>query len=333
MPIEPEHAKEFIKRYPNAKSFVKPSHLDELSPLLEVAIEAIICRKDEFHLLGGNTYMPRKETVDRFALAAGISYNPLEEATRKEGDCYIGRSQAMVMGPDGKYSFGDICEYEFDVEVRHEEEVIADRTSKYPKFHGGGKLLEDKARLAYLALRKVARQRANTGARSRATLSLLGMQTGFKDLFRADAPSDASVTYLFSRIIVNTKNEMVLGYMLSNIASPAAMLYGPSAPKEAIPMIAPPSEPGVSDTSCVEEALDEDPPFILPEEPSDPTRSEVMTKSIEEYLDANTLGPKAQAAARDALENHRNDDVYLADILARLKVVHDRTVASRSEAA
>lgn len=328
-----ENAKEFIKRYPNAKSFAKPSHLEELSPLLEVAIEAISCRKDEFHMLGGNTYMPRKETVDRFALAAGISYNPLEEATRKEGDCYIGRSQAMVMGPDGKYSFGDICEYEFDVEIRHEEEIIADKTSKYPRLHANGKLLEDKARLAYLALRKIARQRANTGARSRATLSLLGMQTGFKDLFRTDAPPEASVTYLFSRIIVNTKNEMVLGYMLSNIASPAAMLYGNAKKKESLPMIQFPCDPGDSSIPCAEAVIDEDPPFILPEETSEYTRSEVMTKSIEEYLDTNTLGPKAQAAARDALENHRNDDVYLADILARLKVVHDRTLASREEAA
>ncbi len=328
-----EHAKEFIKRYPNAKSFIKPSHLEELSPLLEVAIEAIACRKDEFHMLGGNTYMPRKETVDRFALAAGISYNPLEEATRKEGDCYIGRSQAMVMSTDGKYSFGDICEYEFDVEIRHEEEVISDRSAKYPRLHAGGKLLEDKARIAYLTLRKVARQRANTGARSRATLSLLGMQTGFKDLFRTDAPPDASVTYLFSRIIVNTKNEMVLGYMLSNIASPAAMLYGTTGIKNTLPMIQSPCDPGDTEIPCVEAVIDEEPPFILPEETSESTNSEAMTKSIEEYLDTNTLGPKAQAAARDALENHRNDDSYLADILARLKVVHDRTVASREEAA
>lgn len=321
-----DHAKEFIKRYPNARNFVKPSHMEELSPLLEVAIEAIACRKDEFHQLGGNTYMPRKETVDRFALAAGISYNPLEEATRKEGDCYIGRSQAMVMGPDGKYTFGDICEYEFDVEIRHEEEVIADRSGKYPRLHASGKLLEDKARLAYLTLRKVARQRANTGVRSRATLSLLGMQTGFKDLFGADAPPDATITYLFSRVIVNTKNEMVLGYMLKNIASPAAMLYGSARTKDVTPLL--PSPPLSGDTELVEE-----PPYSVPEETVESPRSETMAKHIEEYLDAKTLGPKAQAAARDALENHRSDDDFLADILARLKVVHDRTVSSRSEAA
>lgn len=326
-----EKAQEFITKYPNARNYVKPSHLEELSPLLEVAIESILCKKEEFHLLAGNTYMPRKETIDRFALAAGVSYNPLEEATRKEGDCYIGRSQAMIMGPDGKYTFGDVCEYEFDVEVRHEEEVIADRSAKYPKYHANGKLLEDKARLAYLTLRKVARQRANTGSRSRATLSILGMQTGFKDLFRPDDSPIATVCFLFSRIIVNTKNQMVLGIMLKNIAAPAAMLYGPGQQRGLRLLEADPSASG--------ELLDEEPPlddedaFTLDPDPPMETIAEGLAIQIQELLDENSLGPRAQAAARDAIERHRDDEAFLAELLPRLKLARDRTTASRGLAA
>jgi hypothetical protein len=222
-------ALEIIRRYPDAKNYIKQSHLENLSPLVEVAIEVITCKKEDFHTLPGNTYMPRKETLDRFAMAAGISFNPLEESTRKENDCYIGRSQAMIMGPDGKYCYGDVCEYEYDVSVRHEEEMLIDRNSRTPRLHANAKPVEDRARLAYLTLRKTARQRANTGARSRAILSILGMQTGFKDLFAPDAPPTAEKTFLFSRIIVNTKNEMVLNRMLDSLTGTSKLLYGNEA--------------------------------------------------------------------------------------------------------
>jgi len=325
-----EHALEFMKRYANARSYVKPSHLEELSPLLEVAIEAIACTKEDFHSLSGNTSMPCKETVDRFAMAAGISFNPLEESTRKEGDCYIGRSQAMVMGPDGKYSYGDVCEYEYDTAVRHEEEILADRNSRTPRLHAGGTLLEDKARLAYLSLRKVARQRANTGARSRAILSILGMQTGFMDLFRPDAPPSAQVTFLFSRIIVNSRNEMVLDRMLKSLTAPVGLLYGSESRMLEFPAQARNSRPQlrcISTSPVKEEDLEpEEEPDLEPpwEDPSPSPRLESLLSSIQAYLESGSLGPRAAAAAKDALENHRDDEAFLADIATRLKAVCDQ---------
>ena len=53
-----KQAEEFIRKHSgaNTRSFVKASHLEELSPLLEVHIEAIDVQKDEFHELeGGKT--------------------------------------------------------------------------------------------------------------------------------------------------------------------------------------------------------------------------------------------------------------------------------------
>lgn len=231
--MTPKQARDFIAKYPNAKSFVKPSHLEELSPLFEVHIEAIICRKDEFHDLPGGVSMPRKETLDKFAAAAGVSYNGANESTRKEGEgCYVGRSQAMVVGPDGKMILGDVCEYEFDVDVRLEELKLngkADWEHKNGNRPGRREYTDIELAQERIQLWKVARQRANTGARNRATVSILGMQTGFKGLFQSNDPDTKTVTFLFSRIIVNAKNELVMNRMLDGIAGNAAALFGPQA--------------------------------------------------------------------------------------------------------
>jgi hypothetical protein len=248
--------------------------------------------------------MPRKETLDRFAMAAGISFNPLEESTRKENDCYIGRSQAMLMGPDGKYCYGDVCEYEYDVSIRHEEEMLIDRNSKTPRLHLGNKLVEDRARLAYLSLRKTARQRANTGARSRAILSILGMQTGFKDLFPPDAPPTAEKTFLFSRIIVNTKNEMVLNRMLDSLTGTTKLLYGNDTKQ----LEAQPLRPALA----IQSKPDEEPE-------AEEARAIPAIESIQQYLESGLLGPRAVMAAKDAILNHQHDEAYLTDIAARLK--------------
>ena len=225
-----EQALQFMAKFPEALNFVKPSHLAIRSELYEAHVEAVRVRKDGFHALAGNTYMPRKETVDRFAQAAGVSFNAVRESTRREGeDCYVGTSQACVMGPDGRYVVSALCEYEFDAAVRHEEELLSDLHSPYPKLHRNGVQDPVRERMAYLALRKVARQRANTGARTRAVLSILGMQTGFRDLFAKEAQADAVVTFLFSRIIANTRNALVLQAMLAQVAGPVGALYGGAA--------------------------------------------------------------------------------------------------------
>ncbi len=221
-------AKEFIAKYPNAKSFVKPSHLEELSPLLEVSIEAVTVRKDEFHELeSGKTYMPRKETMDKFAGAAGVSFPPAAESTRREGSSiFVGTSQAAVVGPDGKLVLGPPCEYEFDVDVRLEEMKLNKKTdcgTQSKRDYTPAELARER-----IQLMKVGRQRANTGARSRATVAVLGMQTGFKGLFKKEDPADKTVTFLFSRVIINAKNEFVMNRMLDGIAGNTAALFGPA---------------------------------------------------------------------------------------------------------
>lgn len=239
-----KQARDFIAKYSNAKSFVKPSHLEELSPLLEVHVEAIEVRKDEFHDISG-AFMPRKETLDKFAQAAGVSYNPTAETTRKEGEgCYVGTAQAKVLGPDGKELLGPVCEYEFDVSVRLEELKLKGKADWDHKDSNGRpgtrQYTEIELGAERIQLMKVGRMRANTGARNRATLAVLGMQTGFKGLFGKNENDGTTRTFLFSRVIWNAKNEMVLNRMLDTLAAPQSALYGP-APARAI--AAPESEP------------------------------------------------------------------------------------------
>jgi hypothetical protein len=312
-----KQAKEFIDKYKGAMNFVKPSHLEELSPLFEVHIEAIPVRKDEFHDLKGS-YMPRKETLDKFAQAAGVSFNTTAEATRKEGDgCYIGTAQAMVMGPDGKWIIGPICEYEFDCDVRLEEMRLAGKK----EYQGPVREYTQKELdIERVQFRKVARQRANTGARNRATLAVLGMQTGFKDLFPKNVGADAVKVFLFSRIIVNAKNELVLNRMLDGIAGPTQALFGPQV---TVPQISAPVQPA----EYVGQDIPEDPPmrpadeqrttpaslaaaalddgFELDGSPSgtpDP-RSEAIT-TLEEYLASGALNANAENTIRGLIDSN-----------------------------
>ena len=214
--------------------------------------------------------------------------------------------------------------------MRHEEEIITDRNSRTPKLHLGNKLLEDRARLAYLSLRKAARQRANTGARSRAILSILGMQTGFKDLFRTDDLASKEIIFLFSHIIINTKNEMVLNRMLDSLTTPARMLYGNEARitetndeyKGYLPQSSSvgnfakeqnqPKKDRTGENEPLEE-IKEKPPYI-----------KTSIGSIKDCLESGLLGQRGTLAAKDALENHCNDEEFLKDIAARLEAACER---------
>jgi hypothetical protein len=320
-----EQAKTIVEANKDAMSYVKQSHLEELSPLFEVHIEVITARKDQFHALPGNTYMPKKETMDLFADAAGVSYQDFETCTRKDGDdVYVGKSRGVIMGPDGKPRFGDVCEYEFDVQIRHEEDVLRDLDSKWPKYHVQGKLDERKSRLHHLELKKAARQRANTGARSRATLNLLGMATGLKDLFGKDEPDSATRKFMFSRIVVNAKNEMVLSRMLDAMAGTAASIYGPGSalPPGAAPLLEAPQIRTVTPEKLPDD-LDAPPAdadiFGDEEDTLDPR--EPFREVLRGYVD--DFGDKFKAADLEKIKAAAEDeDISIEDLRKKVETVH-----------
>lgn len=266
-----------------ARDFTKPSHF-ELPELLEVHIEAVAVTYSDFHDLSGGVKYPKKETIDKFGIAAGVSYKDLpSDGKRQRGEPFVCRSQAYTMGPDGQPIMGDVCVYEFDPELRAEEDFLKN-PQKYQT--------EAAKRLKVLEFEKVGHQRANTGARSRATLSVLGLQTGFKDL----KPNEI---FLFSRIMVNTKNQLLAQAMINNLAGNTAALFGPKPGAQAI--AAPTAEP-----RRLSPEDDFDPSAVQPD--ANPYRS-ALKEALEKYR--GDLGPKAISAFEAALaDEHTTDQVF-----------------------
>ncbi len=317
--MTPKQARDFIDTFKGkpVKSFVKPSHLEELSPLHEVHIEAVEVRKDEFHEMdGGKSYMPKKETLDKFAAAAGVSYNEAAESTRLEGDgCYVGRSQAMLMGPDGQMVYGSACEYEFDVGTRTDEAEINGKADWDNKDQYGrpGKIpfsqLELKAKR--LEFRKVGRQRANTGARNRATVAILGIPTGIKGLFSKKDPDDATRIFLFSRIIINSKNKMVMDRMLDNLAGNTAALFGPAQSAPALPAHTASAERPMRSVEPAPE------PKIIP--PAAPAG-----RGVDALFDGEPTDEDLIEATRNALNDYLNSALLNSEQKAKLTpIVND----------
>lgn len=329
--MTPKQARDFIAKFPNAKSFVKPSHLEELSPLYEVHIEAIEVTKAEFHELeGGKTYMPRKETTDKFGQAAGVSFVPTADTTRKEGaGCYVGTAQAKVIGPDGKDQLGPICEYEFDVDVRLSELELNGKADWTGVPRGGRPnktpYTEFDLKKERIQLMKVARQRANTGARSRATVAILGMQTGFKALFSKDDPDSAKTTFLFSRVIVNAKNELVMNRMLDSIAGSSAALFGPApnAPQITAPAASSLGMPEGEPFRNANEGADADPFAAGSLEPATTAASpefEAHLRAIVDWTMADNLPASAKEAAQAIVDRGESDVEVLKQASRLLKL-------------
>jgi len=206
------------------RDFTKPAHF-ELDPsgFFEPHVEVVKILKSDFHELeGGKTLWFRKETLDNIASAAGLSYADVDTPKHVRGEPFVGRCRPITQGPDGQPIMGDVAEYEFDPELRAEEDML--RAQKKAMDEGRSLTYTDiDKRLKVLAYEKVGLQRANTGARSRATIQGLGMQTGFKDLFRGRQEE----FFIFSRIIINVKNKLVAEAQLAALSGNSAKLYGP----------------------------------------------------------------------------------------------------------
>lgn len=205
-----------------ALSFFRQEALGEVLPLYKIVETSIEATKDEFHNISGS-FTPGKAVLDRVADASGISY--------LQGNCgvkiekvaapyfgytdlrFVGSAQGEVTKPDGTKRRSSVCEYEFDVMIRAEEEFLKNN-SKYTS--------EIAKKKYVLGLTKVARARANTGARSRVVRELTGMPTGFKaNIFNGD-----DVTMHFKKVVANPENKMVLDAGLANMFGSTESLYG-----------------------------------------------------------------------------------------------------------
>lgn len=216
-----------------ALDFTRKSHYEQMAPLFEAHAEVVEVTAADFHDLGSGTSYPKKETTDKFGAAAGLSFASVNIGTRKDSPlCFVGKAQCRMLGPDGQMIDLAPAEYEYDAEVRAEEEILKNQM-KYKtgsKYADGAATAELEKKSCYLQHRKVARRRADTGARCAAIIAALGMPTGMKNLF-AKSPT---VYFLFSRIIYNAKNKMVMDRALDSMFGAAKLLGGPAESGDAV---------------------------------------------------------------------------------------------------
>lgn len=220
-----ETARKFRDKYikEGGRDFTKPAHF-ELDPggFFEPHVEVVAILKSDFHELeGGRTLWFRKETLDKIAQAAGLSYEDMPQEKHVRGEPFVCRTRAIIQGPDGQPIMCDVVEGEFDPETRAELDMLRAQQKD------GKTFTEIEKRIKVLDYVKVGRARANTAARSRATIVALGMQTGFKDLFRGRDTE----WFIFSRIIINVKNKLVAEAQLAALAGTSQKLFG-SAPRQ-----------------------------------------------------------------------------------------------------
>lgn len=149
-------------------------------------------------------FMPKREIVDRIGEATGLEF--IREGcrswteTREDDVCgkrtvYISEQQAKKRMSDGSYRTSSVQAYEFDPVLRAMDDFnVTEMTPEAKNMKNRfGKTL-GKAILEYT---KVARQRAETGARLRVIRELTNMPTAF-------SKAEAEKPLIFGRIAQNT---------------------------------------------------------------------------------------------------------------------------------
>ena len=150
-------------------------------------------------------YMPKREVVDRIGEATGLEFiregcrtwtETYDDAVAGKRTVYISEQQAKKRLSDGSWRTSSVQAYEFDPVMRAMLDfgvTELNAQTKQTKDKWGKKTLAQ----AILENTKVARQRAETGARLRVIRELTNMPTAF-------SPADAAKPLLFGRIAQNT---------------------------------------------------------------------------------------------------------------------------------
>lgn len=168
--------------------FVDPNEL-ETGRMFYPQVSVINATPQDFHNIKGRM-MPKSYHTDRIGEAAGIEFVASECGTRKEGDnVWVGFAQGRRRLPDGTFRTSTKQEYEYDVDVRSEEDFANDTKGTYNT--------EAAKRKHVIELKKYARQKASTGARLRVIRELTGIPAAFTQ-------QDIQRALVVARIAVNT---------------------------------------------------------------------------------------------------------------------------------
>ena len=255
--------------------YVRPEDL-QTQRMFVPQVTVIEAVEQDFHNIKGKM-MPKSHHLNRIGEAAGVDF-VFGEVEKLDNHTWVGRSQGRRRQPDGSWRKSNICEYEFDAEVRAETDAGATSGKKYQDL-----LLE---------YRKFGRQRAESGAKARVIRELVGIPTAFdKENFQR--------AMVVSRIAINT-DELLDNPETRKVAIEAAMngaasIYGP---KDVTPDV----------TAQIEapEAVEEDDDFATFDQPNPgEDKAKQLRIQLEDWLLAEPVASSKQAAGmiRELLAN------------------------------
>ena len=295
-----ENALQLIQKHKSNKDLVFVAEEDLHTQVMFIpVVVAIHATPDDFHNISGNL-MPKGYQVDRIGEASGISFVAENCGVRKESeDVYVGYAQGKKRLPDGTWRPSSVCEYEFDVKTRSEEDFLNDSKKREPKYKAE---IDRKAHI--LQLKKFARQRAGTGARLKVIRELTGMPISFK-------PNEIQKAMVFSRVAVNTDMLFADPEMreaaIQLATGTARDIYGPQKHS-------PNYQINGKEQEQLEAPEEEDPPFNT--EPSaSPEEEEIEAnlKELEGLSKVSYLHKDAKSLAEDMLNQEKpNLDAVIA---------------------
>lgn len=318
-----EQIQKLIEDNPHAINMVPSSHLGDLPDLVEAHAEIFtLRRKDTVKMYDkdGSSFMLSANAIKGLALAAGASSYNNGPQSRKEGPVtWVGNAQFYRMGPDGKNEDGPACEKEWDADLQLE------------KLRLTGKKRWDKAKNGYVVTPysdeelnnqkanfiTTGRERANTGAQSRAIMGLLGQPRALKGLFSETGNDDDTCQFIVSRVIWNTKNKMLAERMLDNMAGNVKALYGSHGPRAIEGTV---TKPAASASSSSDDfANPED--FSAVEPGPEPTIEDLRKAALQDLITTykERLNPRGLQLSQEAIDN--DDPTAILHCLKALKPV------------
>ena len=182
--------------------------------LYRVEVTQINIDKDKDCFEISKKFMPKREVVDRIGEASGVLFTKGEtrDITVDDPSCgkhvvYIGIAQGKRRLPDGTWRTSSVCEYEFDPTLRamldyQVDELNSQTKQQRKKYKDKDGVMRESTYGNNLATaikeyQKMARARANTGARLRVIRELVSMPIAF-------TAQEIEQPVYFGRIVQNT---------------------------------------------------------------------------------------------------------------------------------
>ncbi|WP_321991502.1 hypothetical protein [Marispirochaeta aestuarii] len=343
--MQKEKALQLITQHQsNSLVFARKEEIEDISPQYEPIVTVLEFQKDDFAPMGGGNFYPMKSATNRIADATGVSFthncgtrevgnfHSIKIDQSPEGYFYvvdgnyavIGYAQGQRLKPDGTPRLSSVCEYEFNVVDRANEDFLNDFTkNKYIK-------TSIQARKKLLELKKFATRRASTGAELAVIRELAGVPTALKQ-------EQINKPMLFAQVVENNQFKLQIARDLMRTPdgrqSVANAMFGTTQSLFG-PQAAQPALTTSEDETVVSEGHEEVGPEPDEFDDFDDFGNDVVTETeerreilhvLEEYFHSGILPKSGRDRVQLALNNDGEYTIeQLRDLLKRCKDVEAR---------